>query len=308
MKSKNPELNDNHGNYFFLVLLVLFFSFAPITEGKDFEGTFTITIPGNRLLKSMELGVDVPSNPSVIITQNQSEDVLDSMVQVGNLSKVTLTKNRQGRLRYKGSEKNSIQAIFYLYDNVELVKTFTITPRFYSKNNEFHSKGITDKIFNLEFYEIDRVGDLRGKLLKKIESVSFEIGHENSFDLDLKPLAGKKIAVKLISQDVGQQFLHFPTKKSGQYPFSLIDLKGRLVKRGYSAPISFSYVVLRPSNGHQSTESRLLQLTSEVNHFVKSHPDYGKDRVIEVPIKLQMNLKDLSKSDKTEDLVGPFNK
>ena len=308
MKSKTHELDTHNGDYFLSILLILFFSVAPVIRGEDFEGTFTITIPGNRLLKSMKLGVELPQNPNILTTQNQSNNFPDFMVQIGNLSKVTFTKSRKGKLRYKNSKQNSVQAIFYLYDNVELVKTFTIKPRFYSKNNEFHSEGITDKVFILEFLEIDRVGDTEGKVLKKIESVGFKIGYENSFDLDLKPSNGKKIAVKLLTQGVGQQFLHFATNKSGEYPFDLTDLRGRLVKRGYSAPISFSYVASRPPNSNQSKESRFLQLTNEVNHFVKSHKDYGKDRVIEVPIKLQMNLKDLNKAQKAKALVGPFSK
>ena len=157
---------------------------------------------------------------------------------------------------------------------------------------------MTDKVFNLEFIEVDRVGQNKGKLLKKIESVALEIGSENSFNLDLKPSNGKKIAVKLNTQDVGQQFLHFATKKNGEYPFHITDLKGSLIKKGYSAPISFSYIVLRSPNSNYALGSTFHQLTSEVNQFVRSHSDYGKDIVIEVPIKLQMNLEDLDEARK----------
>ncbi|MEE2924103.1 MAG: hypothetical protein VX619_04915 [bacterium] len=306
MKSKTHELNTNHGNYFLLVLIVLIFLLTPSNSGANFEGNFIVTIPGNRLLKSMKLGVELSRDPDIFSIQRQFNEVADFMIQVGNLSKVTFTKNRKGELRYKNSEQNSIQAIFYLYDNVELVKTFTIKPRFYSKNNEFHSKGITDKVFNLEFLEVDRVGDTTGKLLKKIESVAFEIGSENSFNLDLKPSNGKKIAVKLNTQDVGQQFLHFATKKNGEYPFHITDLKGILIKKGYSAPISFSYIVLRSPNSNYALGSTFHQLTSEVNQFVRSHSDYGKDIVIEVPIKLQMNLEDLDEAQRFKTSVGPF--
>ena len=44
------------------------------------------------------------------------------MIQVGNIAKVTFTRHGKGELRYKASEDNALQAIFYLYDNVELVR------------------------------------------------------------------------------------------------------------------------------------------------------------------------------------------
>ena len=308
MKSKSPELDTYPNKYFTSILLILFFSFTLITSTEDFEGTFTITIPGNRLLKSMKLGVESsPSQPSLII-QNQLSTDADSMVQVGNIAKVTLTRHGKSKLRYKASEDNALQAIFYLYDNAERLERFIIRPKFYSKNNEFHSKGMTDKIFNLEFIDVDRVGQNKGILLKKIESVAFDIGSENSFQLDLKPAKGKKIAVKLFAQDVGQHFLHFPTKKNGEYPFDLIDQKGRLVRRAYSAPISFNYVLRSSPNHKPLMDSKFNQLTDEVNHYVRSHVNYGKNTLIEVPIRLEMNLKDVTKTPKMKTLVGPFNR
>ena len=40
---------------------------------------------------------------------------------------------------------------------------------------------MTDEIFNLEFIEVDRVGQNKGKLLKN-ESVAFDVGSEKVFN------------------------------------------------------------------------------------------------------------------------------
>ena len=100
----------------------------PFVDGgyyhPDFEGSFSITIPGDRLLKSMKLGVKSSQNQYMTINQNQSYAQPDSMIQVGNLSRMTLKKSQRGKLRYKGSERSSIQAVFYLFDNVKLLKKF----------------------------------------------------------------------------------------------------------------------------------------------------------------------------------------
>ena len=306
MKGKNPKSDIYFGNHFLLLLIGLFFSLAAVQAAADkFEGSFSITIPGDRLLKSIKLGVDLPQNRDMIVNQNQAYGQADSMIQVGNLSRIIFKKSYKGKLRYKDSEQSSIQAIFYLYDNVDLLKTFSIEPKFYSKDNEFHSKGITDKVFTLEFLEVDRVGEANGKSLKKIESLAFNIGKKNNFNLNLRPQNGKKIAVKLSTQNTGQHFLHFPVKKRGKYPFDLNNLQGGLIKRVYAAPINFSYVLSKARNADRSNDLNFRQLTREVNNFVKSHPDYGKSRVIEVPISLQMNLMNSNEPQELKAVVGP---
>ncbi len=305
MKSKTHEQNTFIGNNFLLILTILFFSLTAVKNAEDFEGNFSITIPGNRLLKSIKLGVELPQTQKVLVTQNQSNNSPDSMVQVGKLSRITVKRNRKGKLRYKDSLQSSVQAVFFLYDNIQVLDTFSIKPKFYSKNDEFHSRGSTDKVFILEFLEVDRVGEFKGKLLKKIQSIALDIGKENRFNLGLKPSSGKKIAVKLYTQGSDQHFLHFPAKKQGKYPFDLLDLKTDLVKRWYSAPISFSYIHSKSLNVDRSESSVFHQLASQVNHFVKSHSDYGSNTIIEVPIKLQMKLEKMNEAQKIRALIGP---
>ena len=107
------------------------------------------------------------------------------------------------------------------------------------------------------------------------------------------------------TQNTGQHFLHFPVKKRGKYPFNLNNLQGNLIKTVYAAPINFSYVLSKARNADRSNDLNFRQLTREVNHFVKSHPDYGKSRVIEVPISLQMHLMGSDESEDLKAVVGP---
>ncbi len=305
MKEKNPKSKIYFGNHFCLLFLGIFFSFKAIQAVDKFEGTFSVTIPGDRLLKSMKLGVKSSQNQYMTINQNQSYAQPDSMIQVGNLSRMTLKKSQRGKLRYKGSERSSIQAVFYLFDNVKLLKKFSIEPKFYSKNNEFHSTGQTDKVFALEFMEVTRIGEVHGKSMKKIKSISFQIGQENNFNVDLRPQNGKKIAVKLSTLSTGEYFLHLPVKKSGKYPIELLNRDNNRIRKVYAAPVKFSYIPIKLGSDNSDDGLNFYQLTNEVNNFVKSHPDYGKSTVIDVPISLQMNLVGPDDSEALEAVVGP---
>lgn len=289
-----------------LFLLGAMFSASTFALEDHFSGSFSITVPGDRLLSSMQLEIDLPDDRSLKMEQNQKSDRVNSMIQVGRLPRMTLNKNRKGNIKLKNSQMSSISALFYIYDNVERLDSFSIEPKFYSKANEFHTTGTTDRIFSLEFLELNAVGDLEGTLLKKIDALEFKIGQPNVINVNLLPEIGKKIAVRLSAASTSTNFLHLPVNKQGEYPCNLVDDQNRLISTTYTAPVRFTYTLSRASSHSQNQNIVLRRLVREVNHFLSSHPDRGSSKIIEVPIKLNMSLAAVNAGISVEASSGPF--
>lgn len=255
-----------------------------------FEGSFTVTVPGDRLLEKAELGVSFDGIQSVVKEERHHALSPTSMVQIGNLPQITLKKNYKGRMRLKDSKKRSIKPWFYLYSMASHLQSVEIEPSYYSKGNEFHTNSKTDPVFRILFYEVDRVGEVQGKEIKVLENVQFEIGKKNTFPVNLKIEKDKKLAVSIEVDSEETHYLHLKSRKEGKYPFLLSNREGTY----YNGPIQFRF----ESKLDQVQRERDLvhhKLVKEINQFVRSHSDFGTSRVIEVPVQLKLQLAPKSK-------------
>ena len=289
-----------------LIILGILFSSVLYGSDNDFSGSFSITVPGDRLLKSIQLDMQLPENQSLKLVQLQKVNKPDSMVQIGCLSNMTFRKNRKGKMKLKKSTMSKVDGFFYIYDNVKQLDTFGLEPKFYSKNNEFHSSGRTDAIFSLELIEISSIGDIKGKVLKKIPKVSFALGEMNFFSVNTVISRGKKLAVKLSTSTTDSAFLHLPVSTKGKYPCNLVDRDSKQVKQAFGAPIEFSYSTLDDTSKRSAETLVLNRLVQKVNSYLKSHPEFGKNKILEVPIQLKMSLAEPSEVYSVNPTVGPF--
>ena len=305
MRNKNQFNKLKIIFYLSLIFFGTSFSNSIYASDRDFTGSFTITIPGDRLLKSIQLDMKLPENQSLKAVQKQKVEKPDSMVQLGCLSNMTFRKNRKGHIKLKKSTMSTVDGFFYIYDNVDQLDSFGIEPKFYSKNNEFHSSGRTDAIFILEVLELSSIADTEGTILKKIPEVSFVLGEMNFFDLNVAISRGKKVAVKLSSLTTDSAFIHFPVIREGKYPCYLLERNSKELKQAFGAPVTFSYSVLNDASKNFAQNVVLNRLVRQVNTYLKSHPEFGENKILEVPIQLKMSLAEPGEAYSVKPVIGP---
>ena len=275
-------------------------------KGKDeFEGIFTITLPANRILDSMELGVDFDKERDLVAQEDHSSTSPQGMIQVGSKSVITMTKSYRGKLRLKNTKKTNSAVYFYLFKRALELKSIYLTPKYYTKGNDFLSSGGTEAVFQLDIIEVNNVGDTKGRLIKTLKGLAFKVGVENRIDLNHVLTAKKKLAFKLSAQsDQGIHVLHFATREKGTYPAKYDSGVKKSLIEVYNLPLRMIYTI-GDSSKSQAQFKIFRKLTEEINKFVRSSAAYGTDEILEIPLKLKMKIAPKEAEKLQRSVVGP---
>lgn len=294
-----------------LTLLSIFFCFGLIQwtsceEGKDkFEGVFTITLPANRVLSSMEIGVDFDKERDLVAQEDHSSEAPQGMIQVGSKSVLTMKKNYRGKLRVKNTKKVNSAVYFYLFKKANELKSIYLTPKFYTKDNELRYEGGTEPVYRLDLIEVDGVGDTKGRLVKSLKGIAFKVGVENRIDLNYVLNPKKKLAFKLSAESKGGiHVLHFPVRSKGTYPSTYDSGVKKELSEVYNMPLRMIYTI---GNSTKTIAQYKIfrKLTEEINRFVRSSSAFGSDEILEIPLKLKMKIAPKETEKVQRSVVGP---
>jgi hypothetical protein len=279
------------------LLFFLIFSSVGLTDaapnsavhGPDsFKGEFTLTIPADRLLDSVELKVSVEKSRDIIETENQKAEDPTDVVFVGHRRDAKIRKDRRGRVRLQKGSKKEGSLLIYVLSPIYEIKTFTITPRFYTRDDIFFDKGVTDPVFALDILESEKFGDLEGEVVQTMEGLSFRIGEENVLEIHHRLGEGKKVAFRLRGSTKEMAYLHLPVNKLGSYPAFYVE-NGLRSRKVFNAPVSINFI-MPPDTMNLQKQIPMRFLTRDVNRFLQSHPSHGLKGIIEVPVRLEMRL------------------
>jgi hypothetical protein len=256
---------------------------------KVFSGVFTLTVPANRLLQSMELGVEFDALRDVVGEEFQGSEKPTDMILLGSKKVITVRRDRRGRVRRRTEKDVQSAAWFYLFSAAREVKTFTIKPMYYSRGASLIKTGVTDPVFQCDVYLVDAVGSMKGRLVKTVNHISLALGMENEIGIHQRLEASQKLAIKIFVPQVDPHVLHLPVRKTGIYPGHYTDgllLSGELF---YNAPVRFTFTLPEKD---RSPESLVLfrKLTRSVNAYIRSHSKFGANEIIEIPVSLKMRL------------------
>ncbi|PCJ19325.1 MAG: hypothetical protein COB02_08020 [Candidatus Cloacimonadota bacterium] len=297
---------------FFLNTLVFIFflqiNFVEEPKKNKFEGVFTITLPANRILDSMEIGVDFDKERDLIAQEDHNSDGPQSMVQIGVKSVLTMKKNYRGKLRVKNTRKVESSLYFYLFKKASELKSIYLTPKFYTKGNEFISDGGTEAVFRLDVIEVNNIGDTKGRLIKTLKGIAFELGVENRIDLNHVLTPKKKLAFKLSAESKNDiHVLHFPVRNIGTYPAKYDSgVKENLIEV-YNLPLRMIYTI-GDNRKSQAQYKIFRKLTEEINKFVRSSSAFGTDEILEIPLKLKMKIAPEEVEAIQRSIAGPIPK
>src|SRR5690606_35770640 len=115
-----------------------------------FEGQISLTVPGNRTLDTIQFGVDFEDLQAIELSEDQGSEEPDDVIQIGSKNVLTLKMNYKKKVRYRNTKMTSSEAVFYLFENADELKSVTITPRYYTKGLEFNEHGKTEPVFQIE--------------------------------------------------------------------------------------------------------------------------------------------------------------
>ncbi|MBW7875969.1 MAG: hypothetical protein H3C47_08280 [Candidatus Cloacimonetes bacterium] len=291
---------------FFLVSVLLAQSiWANEPERDVFEGSIVLTVPGDRLLDTLQVGVDFEEVEDLILREDQKSADSDNMMQIGSKALITLGKNYKQKIRFKNSKMTSSEAVFYLFEQGDELKSIFIEPKYYTKGTEFNSDGKTEPVFRIEVFEVGTVGDTEGRLMKSIENLSLHIGKENEIVINQPINSGTRVGVRLSAMETeDSHVLHIPVKKAGNYLCQYDDGVNEGYSKYYNAAIGFRY--LRKDTAAKNRRLRAFQMVAdEINNFVRNSSSYGSPRVVEIPVKIRMRLAPKGVAEANRIVIGP---
>jgi len=273
-------------------------------EPEAFSGTFTLTVPANRLLDSMELGVEFDAVRDVVSGEFQGTENPTDMILLGSKKVITVRKDRRGRVRSKNEKRVQSSAWFYLFSATREVKTFTLKPLYYSRGASLIKTGVTDPVFQCDVYLVDRIGAMQGTLVKTVREVSLAIGMENEIGIHQRLEPSQKLAIRVFVPKNEDQVLHLPVRKMGTYPGNYLNGLTPTSDAFYNAPVRFTFTLPEKD---RSPETLVLfrRLTRSINAYIRSHPKFGASEIIEVPVSLKMRLAPEGQHYVTESFAGP---
>lgn len=263
-----------------------------------FRGEFTLTIPADRLLGNISLKVSVEESRDLVETEAQRTENPSEVVFVGHRRDVSVRKDRRGRIRLRQGKPKEGVLIMYPLAPVFEIKTITFRPRFYTREEVFHDKGTTDPDFALDILEIDKIGELEGTVVKSLEGLSFKIGEDNLMEIHHRLSEGKRAAIRLRSSTEKISYLHVPMNNLGTYPAFYVE-NGKRSRKIFNPPISISFILSSETKGIQR-QIPMRYLTRDVNRYLQSHPSHGMQGIIEVPVRLEMELAPEKSAEKRE--------
>jgi hypothetical protein len=289
----------------FLVFLLLF-GLANAEDAKqgtnEFRGGFTVTVPANRILDRVELGVKFSESDTLFAEEIHKSASPNDMIQVGSKDILIMRKKRKSGLKFQDTKRVSSSAVFYCFQYTTHVKSFLIEPRYYMKEGAFLKEGKTAEVFQLELIEVFFPGDENGKVVKTLGPLSFEIGVMNRVPVDYDVSKGKRLAVRLSCVNTEEMHvLHVPVAGEGGFPGEYHDGSGKVLKF-YNSWTGFEYLLPKNQNNSMSVFS---QLTDEINRYVRNNEAYGTEQVLEIPIKLYMKLAPEGAENELKVKVGP---
>lgn len=279
------------GSLGFLLISTPFFAEqkAPDQGIPDiFKGEFTLTIPADRLLNKMSLRVSVEKSRDLIETEDQQAANPSEVVFVGRRKDIKVSKDRRGRFQMReGQEKDGVLWLYPLAP-VHEIKTLNFKPRFYTREDVFHDRGMTDPDFALDIIEVDSVGQVEGQVVKTIEGLGFQIGADNLIQIHYRLNAGKRVAMRLRSNSTATAYLHVPVNNLGTYPGVYLE-NGTRSRKIFNPPVSISFILSSEVKNIQR-DIPMRDLTRDVNRYLQSHPSHGMEGIIDIPVRLEMEL------------------
>ena len=271
---------------------------------STFKGEFTLTIPAGRSLQRISLKVDVEQSRDLVETEDQEAVNPSEVIFVGRRKDIKVSRDRRGRFQMReGQEKEGVLFVYPLAPVYE-IKAISFRPRFYTVGDVFHDRGITDSIFALDIIEVDGVGETEGQVVKTIDGLSFQIGAENQVQIHYRLNMGKRLALRLRSTSSNTAYLHVPVNNLGTYPGIYLE-NGNRSRKIFNPPVSVSFI-LSPEVKDIQREIPMRHLTRDVNRYLQSHPSYGMEGIIDIPVRLEMELAPEEKVKKVEPAIkGP---
>lgn len=281
--------------------------FTPLLQAEDdvFEGSIVLTVPGDRLLDNIQVGVDFEDMQDLVLREDQKSADPDDMLQIGSKSLLTLRKNYKKQIRFKNTTRTTSEGVFYLFEGGDELKAFFVEPKYYTKGTDLLTSGKTDPVFRIEVFEINTVGDSEGRLLKTLDGLALEIGKENEILIQQPVNTGTRVAVRLMAMETeDNHVLHIPVRKTGNFLCLYDDGVNEGYSRHFNASVGFRY--LRRDHAARTRRLRAFQMVSdEINNFVRNSAYYGSGKVVEIPLKIRMKLAPRGASEANRIVIGP---
>ncbi len=255
-----------------------------------FEGQISLTVPGNRTLDTIQFGVDFDELQAIELSEDQGSEEPDDVIQIGSKNVLTLKMNYKKKVRYRNTKMTSSEAVFYLFENADELKSVTITPRYYTKGLEFNEHGKTEPVFQIEVMEVGRVGDAEGRIMKSIDNLSFEIGKPNEVMLNVNVNSGRRVALRLFAMETEEpHVIHLPVRRQGSFLALYEDGIGEEPRKVFNAPVSLRYEQ-KNLKARQQRMRAFQMVADEINNYVRNSAYYGTPKVVEIPLKIRMRL------------------
>jgi len=245
--------------------------------------------PGTRV-KSVSLSLE---GEDQTVVEDQSAEEPDSIVNIGWTRDTTVGFDKSNQVLNKKKLTDHI-AIFFLFSGVISVREFEITPSFFKHGDELVDNGRTPAMFRMEVLELNRIGDVEGRIVKVLDRVAFTLGEPNRIPLDVEIQEGKKVGVRLAipgdmtsGQDV---LLQVKASKKGRFAVRLLAddeaANGKESVR-YQPHVKFAFV---PRKGDIETFSNTAEgVAAKINRYLERNAAQGGD--VEIPLRLKVELR-----------------
>lgn len=255
----------------------------------DVPGTSVVpgeaaTVHPKRRRRLRHLRVTLDSVP-LRAEEDQSAAKPNSFLTVGRRIDTSVSFLPGGSIRENSEEKAAAMAVFLGQPALHIYGV-RIRALSYTGTTGMRMDGKTPPMGRVEVYQVREVGDVRGKVVKTVEGVSFRLGGKETvipLDLPVEPKYRYMCVFTMDAPEGVSSSINVPVAAEGTYTALALDPKNLIPEQGgkpsYDAAVHFEFKpdpdVVRP---HFEIQGEFIQ---DLERFLDEHPEAS-----EIPLKL----------------------